>query len=347
MQQIICLVSIAILAVVPVSVGAIDDVPPSFDEIIDLLDLDPAIKERAMAGEIVTYDRKDSMERELAIGLVAVIDQPYPEFIEAVRGDRLFQFNEFVLDFARIEGPPDISKFEGLGYTAAEIGEVRGLLDVKPGEQFNLSAAEMEALDELRAKTEGLDDDQLIETVNEALRAFLAERLREYQQDGITGIAPYQRSRTKVTSPAEELQAANRAMADLKRSMPNFYSLLVNFPDARIREVEHRFYVLKLNIDDRPGFVISHRIYFFGQQFAALAERHIYSPHFYNSLQLVAGVIPEQDKSVVFYGTRTYTDQVAGFASGVKHSAGGKQLAEGITALLESLRRGVESGQAD
>ena len=46
--------------------------PPSFDQIIELLDLDPSIKERAMAGEIVTYDREDSMERELAIALVAV-----------------------------------------------------------------------------------------------------------------------------------------------------------------------------------------------------------------------------------------------------------------------------------
>ena len=347
MRKITLPVLVAIFTIAPVATNAIDDVPPSFDQIIELLDLDPSIKERAMAGEIVTYDREDSMERELAIALVAVIDRPYPEFIEAVRGDRLLQYNQFILDVSRIEGPPDVSKFEGIGYSIEEIGEVRALLEVKPGEQFNLSAEEMEALAELRSNTKGLDDAALIETVNEALRAFLAERLREYQQGGVEAIAPYQRSRNKATSPAEELEAANRAMADMKRTMPNFHNVLENFPGARVQEIEHRFYVFKLSIADRPGFVISHRIYFFGNQFAALAERHIYSPHFYNSLQLVAGVIPEQDKSVVFYGSRTYTDQVAGFASGVKHSAGGKQLAEGITALIEDLRRGVESESAN
>ncbi len=346
MRKIVLPLLAAILTIAPVATDAVDNVPPSFDQIIELLDLDRSMKERAMAGEIVTYDREDSMERELAIALVAVIDRPYSELIEAVRGDRLFQYNEFILDVARIEGPPDVSKFGGLGYTIEEIGEVRALLDVKPGEEFNLSADEMEALAELRGKTKGLDDAALIGTVNEALRAFLAERLREYQRDGVEGIAPYQRSRTKTTSPAEELEAANRAMEGMKRSMPNFHNVLENFPGATIQEIEHRFYVFKLNIADRPGFVISHRIYFFGNEFAALAERHIYSPHFYNSLQLVAGIIPEQDKSVVFYGNRTYTDQVAGFASGAKHSAGGKQLAEGIAALLEDLRRGVESEPA-
>ena len=111
--------------------------------------------------------------------------------IEAVRGDRLLQYNQFILDFTRIEGPPDVSKFEGIGYSIEEIGEVRALLEVKPGEEFNLSAEEMEALGELRSNTKGLDDAALIQTVNEALRAFLAERLREYQLGGVEAIAPY------------------------------------------------------------------------------------------------------------------------------------------------------------
>jgi hypothetical protein len=336
----------ALTAVTPLS-HAIDDLPPTFDEVISLLGLDPSIKERALAGEIVTYDRKDSMDRELALALVAVFDRPYDNMIDALRGNRLFQFNEFILDFVEIEGPPEESQFEQIGYTLDEIDEVRALLKAEPGEAFNLSAEEIERLEALRAQAEGLDDAALLETVNVALRNFLMTRLRRYQQEGLDGIASYQRSRKKSTSPAEELEAANRAMQDMRRSVPNFHGVLQNFPGARVREVEHRFYVFKLDIADRPGFVLSHRIYFFGNEFALLAERHIYSPHFYNSAQLVAGVIPHEDKTVVFYGSRTYTDQVAGFGSGVKHAVGGRELAEGIKALLTNIRNGVESGKAD
>ena len=63
MRKITLPLFVAIFSFAPVATNAIDDVPPSFDQIIELLDLDPSIKERAMAGEIVTYDREDSMER--------------------------------------------------------------------------------------------------------------------------------------------------------------------------------------------------------------------------------------------------------------------------------------------
>jgi hypothetical protein len=326
---------------------AIDDLPPTFDDVIALLGLDPSIKERTLAGEIVTYDREDSMDRELAIALVAAIDRPYAYMIDALRGNRLFQYNEFILDFAEIEGAAEKNKFAEIGYTIDEIDEVRALLAAEPGEKFNLSADEIRTLEALRVQAASLDDAALLDVINDALREFLANRLRRYQEEGLEGIASYQRGRKKATSPAEELDAANVAMEDMRRSVPNFHRVLQNFPGARIREVEHRFYVFKLNIADRPGFVLSHRMYFFGDEFALLAERHIYAPHYYNSAQLVAGVIPHEDKTVVFYGSRTYTDQVAGFGSGVKHSVGGKQLAEGIKALLSDIREGVESGQAD
>jgi hypothetical protein len=219
---------------------------------------------------------------------------------------------------------------------------VHAILAAEPGEKFNLSAEEIIRFRQLQAETEGLDDAALIETVNNALRRFLAERLRRYQETGLGGIATYQRSDTDMSSPAEELNAATLAMTDLKLFAPNFYSILQNYPDARIRDVEHRFYVFKHNIAGRPGFVLSHRIYFFGAEFAMLAARHIYAPHFYNSMQLVAGVIPHEDSTVLFYGNRSYTDQVTGFGSGIKHSVGGKQLEKGIKALITDIRAGIE-----
>jgi hypothetical protein len=346
MRQLTAFALIAGLAASPGFAQDAHDTPPTVDQVISLLKLDPSVKQRALAGEIVTFDREDSTDKELSVALVAVIKKPYDEVIAAVKGNRLFQFNEYILDFVEIKGAPDVSKFEKVGYTAAEADEVHAMLAAEPGEEFNLSAQEIETFRQLRAKATELDDTALIETVNEALRKFLAERLRRYQETGLTGIAGYQRSGEESSSPAAELDAATRAMQDLKRFAPNFYSILQNFPNAHIQNVEHRFYVFKVNVAGRPGFILSHRIYFFGKDFALLAERHIYASHFYDSLQLVAGLIPEGNSSVLFYGNRTYSDQVTGFGSSAKHAFGGEALAKEVSALIADIRAGIESGKA-
>ena len=299
---------------------------PTFDDVVELLALDPSVKDRALAGEIVMVDQVDSTEKELAIGLVSVIRAPYEEVIDAVKGNRLFRFHRHILDFAQVVGRPEESDLMRMGFVEAEADEVRAFLQAEPGERYNLSAEEIERLRSLRSEAGRLDDAGLVEAANGVLRKALADRLSRYQQAGLSGIATYQRSYGDVSSPAEELEAATRAVAELRRFAPGFYDILQRFPDVRVKDVEHRFYVFKFDIAGRPGFVLSHRVYLFGERFALLAERHIYAPHFYNSMQMLAGVIPHEDGTVLFYEGRTYTDQVAGF--GERHEAfGGRQAA--------------------
>ena len=326
---------------------ATDDLSSSFDQVITLLELDPLVKEKALSGEIVMVDREDSTHKELAIGLLAVIKKPYAHVSDVLKGDRLFQFQPHILEFAQIVGVPDAGKFHAIGYTEADVEEVRTLLAIGPGDLFNLSAAEIARFQQLKAEVEGLGDAALIDIVNDALHELLANRLLRYQEVGLDGIAHYQRSGGNTSSPAEELDSATRAMADLQLFAPNFHSILERFPDSGIQEVQHRFYVFKLNIAGRPGFVLAHRVYFFGDQLTLAAERHIYAPHFYNSLQIVAGLMPYEDYTVVFYSGRTYTDQVTGFGSGIKHSVGGKALSLSVEALITDIRDGIESGNAN
>ena len=243
---------------------ATDDLPPSFDQVITLLELDPLVKEKVLSGEIIMVDREDSIAKELAIGLLAVIKKPYAHVSDALKGDRLFQFHPHILEFAQIVGVPDASKFHVISYTEADVEEVRALLSIEPGDLFNLSAAEIARFQQLKAEVEGLGNAALIDIVNDALHEFLANRLLRYQEVGLDGIARYQRSGGKTSSPAEELDSATRAMADLQLFAPNFHSILERFPDSGIQEVQHRFYVFKLNIAGRPGFVLAHRIYSVG-----------------------------------------------------------------------------------
>jgi len=345
MRRLSVFVLVAVFAVFPGFTGANDDLSPSFDEVISLLKMDPSVKQRALAGKIVMLDRKNSIDKELALALVAVIRRPYNEVLNAVKGNRLFQFNEYILDFVEIKGSPDESKFQGLGFTTSDTDEGWALLEAKAGNRSNLSTEEIARFRKLRAEVAGLDDAAFIDAVNKVIHTSLAERLRRYQAMGLNGITTYQRSGEETSSPAEELVTATRAMEDMKRYAPEFFNILQNFPDAQLTDVEHRFYVFKADIEGRTGFILSHRIYFFGTEFTILAERHIYTPHSYNSLQLVAGIIPHEDSSVLFYGNRTYTDQVSGLGSSIKHSVGSEMMAEEIKALISDVRDGLESGK--
>jgi len=338
----LCLV--ALLAALPGFSVAVADVPPSFDEIIETLKLDPSVKGKALAGEIVMMNAVDSTEKELAIALVMVVKKPYAEVIEAMHSNHLFEFQENTLDFVEIKGEPDVNQLQNLGFNLAEAAEVRELLAAKAGDMFNLSAQEFAQIEALNARSGAFDDATLIETVNNTIREFMVERLRSYQKMGRKGIATYQRGTNSMSSPAEEIAAATAAVAGLKDFAPNFISTLENLPDTHVDGVEHRFFVFKLNIEGRPGFVLSHVIYFFGPDFSLAAQRHIYAPHFYNSLQLVAGVVPHENNTVVFYGNRTYTDQVSGFGQRIKHSVGGKQLTKNIKSMLADMRAGLEAG---
>jgi hypothetical protein len=111
---------------------ATDDLSPSFDQVIRLLELDPLVTERALSGEIIMVDREDSMYEELATGLIAVVKKPYAYVSDVVKADRLFQFHQHILEFAQIVGVPDASKFHAIGYIEADIEEVRAILAIGP-----------------------------------------------------------------------------------------------------------------------------------------------------------------------------------------------------------------------
>ena len=80
-----------------------------------------------------------------------------------------------------------------------------------------------------------------------------------------------------------------------------------------------------------------HRIIYSAQTGELILSRQFYAGHSYNSNQLVIACLPYLDGSLVFYANRTFTDQVAGFGSGLKHSIGQKQAKSEISKLLKNL----------
>jgi hypothetical protein len=165
--------------------------------------------------------------------------------------------------------------------------------------------------------------------VMDEYRSVLEGRLKAYQAGGMAAIEGYTRG-SKSAEPSEELKKAGEAGKLTKQAYPEIYNAIVNYPKGDQSKLKSTFMWLKQNVQDRPTFVLSHRMQFEDKGLVLRIERQFYVGQSYNSLQISVGLFPSGDKTTLFYLNRTSTDQVAGFMSGTRHSVGRKMMEKEI-----------------
>jgi hypothetical protein len=69
-----------------------------------------------------------------------------------------------------------------------------------------------------------------------------------------------------------------------------------------------------------------------------MVEEQFYVGHSYNANFLAAGALEVNGGSLIFYVNRTFTDQVAGFGSSLKHSIGRGQMLDQVADNLKRAR---------
>lgn len=73
-----------------------------------------------------------------------------------------------------------------------------------------------------------------------------------------------------------------------------------------------------------------------------IVSRQFYVGHSYNSSHVVAGGMPYKEGTLVFYSTRSSTDQVAGMGSSLKHSKGREQMKKEMIKRLQRLNKDLK-----
>jgi hypothetical protein len=173
-------------------------------------------------------------------------------------------------------------------------------------------------------------------------RDLLAERVKAYAAQGIDGIARYSRGK-KSAEPAKDLAHANPAKDSLIAEVaPAFRAALTRYPASPAASVESTLVWLLQDINGRPAVVLGHRLVGLEHADAFVAQRDFYVGHSFDALLVLAGCLPLGGQTIVFYGNRTYTEQVAGFASGAAHAIGRKIMIAEVVASLEAARAEVE-----
>jgi hypothetical protein len=311
----------------------------SADAIARALGLGAAEHARLQAGEIVASEIEETSEKQLAVALALQVPATLEEVAARVAEGTTLEANTAIQAYGEID-PAQVGEAAFAGITL-DTGEVRRLLAVEPGSELNLSTAEIAVFQDLAQRHEA-SDPAAADAVNAAWRQMLAGRLQAYLDGGLNGIAPYDRGGGDVSSAADDLRAAAEAATLVRQAVPELYQAFLAYPDQGVADAEHRFFWTQQVADDRPVYVLTHRMVQQRPDMLVLLSRDFYVSHSFNASQGAAGAMPVEGGVVVFYANRTSSDQVAGFMSGMRHEIGRGMMRDSLVEAMEEIRAAAQ-----
>lgn len=342
MPAVLCLISLA-LAMLAAPVGAAELM--SAAQVAQALGFDGAAQHELLGGEIVSVEREETTDKQLAISIGMLIQGDRDALAAAVRDGQTLKVSPGVLAFGRIDPAAPEAGLAGVAYTPDQIDEVRKLLEAQAGDEFNLSAEELASLRavSVRFRPMQASDPAAVQAVNEAYQSILLGRLRAYLAHGLAGLAPYERD-GGASDPAAELRAAAEASGLLQEAAPDMYRGLLDYPEQQPAGVQHAFFWIKEVANDRPVFTLNHRMVQRRPDGLILLSCTFYAGHSFNASLSAAGVLPVGPDNAVFYTNRTSSDQVAGFMQGMRHEMGRGMMRDALIESFEAIRARLGGG---
>ena len=309
---------------------------PRAQDVLAALPFSAAEKQHIVGGDVVTTSAKESSERELAVAMAFLVQQPPADLVGEFRAAGGLKTDRIISGYGEITGDGSLDDFKGLTLLPDREQATQRYLDAKPGEEWNLDTAEIAAFAALKAQHVAGTD--AVQPVEAEVRDMLLARYRAYRAGGLSAIAPYDRGGSK-RQPGEELMHASAASAAVVQCAPALQEVLLMYPQAKPAQIEERFFWINFTIDAQPTIALSHRL---AQQLDGggylVADRHYYVSRSHNTVQVVGGLLPVSEGTIVFWINRTSTDQAGGFASWLKRAIGdrimAKQMSDTFVKLL-------------
>lgn len=311
------------------------------DEVMTFLKFDASEKEALLKGKIlfIGIPEVEKTEKMVAVaGVMMMIHRPVAEVIDAcMDGETFRQYSEVIAFEPIVHQAPTESDFIDIGYSAKEMPEVRKLLNVKPGLEFNLSKEEIVRFQTIEPKDSGAN-----EKASTLYRNLLFDRYRLYLSKGLDGIPSYDRGGKRRSSPGEELKDAIESAWVVKKYFSDFYTAVLNYPKNGIEGARHRFYWVKKVLDERPAFVLSHHMLFVREGVALAYDIQFYVGHSYNSMLTLIGAVSYEGRTLLFCASRLFSDQVTGFTGRIKKAFGRKIISKMLAKHFEKVRTSLE-----
>jgi len=314
---------------------------PTSQQVLQDFGIDTEKTAQLERGEIVAFDVSETSQKELAIGVAMILPTPLPKIIDYIKRGNLTATDSDIIASNPLANNADINSFKKFAFTDKQLDEAKAFLEAEPGDEFNLSKSELDSLKSLQASLKDADNKTLLKTANQKYREILLQRLQAYRKGGLSGIAAYSRDNGNA-DPAAELRNDAVNSKAWARYFPELQQAWLNYPAALPPNSTEQFLWLNRKVEDRPTAILTHRIMVTGEAGGIIVSRQFYVGHSYNSSHVVAGGLPYKDGTLVFYSTRSSTDQVAGMGSSLKHSIGREQMKEEMIKRLERLTKDLK-----
>ena len=292
-------------------------------------------------GEIVAYDVSETSQKELAIGVAMILPVALPKIVDYIKRGNLGASESNIIASGSLTNNADVNSFKKFAFSDKQLDEAKAFLEAEPGSEFNLSKPEFDSLKSLQAGLEDADDKTLLKAANQKYREFLLQRLQAYRKSGLSGIAAYNRGNGNA-DPAAELRNDAVNSKAWARYFPELQQAWLNYPAALPPNATEQFTWANRNVEDRPTPILNHRVMVTSDAGGIVLARQFYVGHSYNSSHVVAGGLPYKDGTLVFYSTRSSTDQVTGIGSGLRHSIGREQLKKEMIKRLQRLNKDLK-----
>ena len=280
-------------------------------------------EKKLLAGKIITADLPETTDKMLAESFAIYAPIYTYKIADLVLSERVFQVDTNVLASGRIDPLKIEASLSKATFTSADAEEIKQLKNFTGGDTFNLSSEEIAKLREslMAGKTS-------TKALSKVYRDILAGRMKAYLKLGILGVASYNRGNEPQTSAANDLEAMTKASTLLAKDAPGLYRTFLGYPKDQSLHIEHGFFWVKRKVENRPTFVLEHRILEHSPSGGlVILRREFFVGHSYNAAQAISGAYTIANKgSLIFSTIRSSSDQVAGLMSGSRHTIARKMM---------------------
>jgi len=307
---------------------------PAVEEVLGVLGMDRAQIAELAEGHPVVYTLSEGSDDELAVGLAWYSPIPLAKVAGHFRQD-----NSISLDVG-VTAHGILTEHSGAGSLATVTlprEEAQTLLNAEPGDKFNLSLQEIEKLKVFKQTLKQMPHKTIEDVAGEHFRAILLQRYKAYRHGGTNAIAPYAREEGLNSKPSLELRQAANESDLLARYLPALHKAWLDYPKALPPGAVEAFPWVEKNVEGRSAAILRHRVNMDWNGGVLVLTREFYAAHSYNSSQWITGCLPYRDGTVVFQQVRSFTDQVTGMASDIKHIVGRKLLKGKMLKFYERL----------
>ncbi|MGZ8097279.1 MAG: hypothetical protein ACXWUD_13660 [Methylosarcina sp.] len=308
--------------------------PPPADEVLRALGMNQARIGELAQGRPVAHALNERSADELAAVIAVYLPVPLARVAQHLRRDNPDLLDVDVIAHGLLS---EQSGAASLAPVFLPEEETEALLNAEPGDEFNLSGEEIDSFKTLKKTLKRKSPKALENAVLQRYREILFRRFEAYRRGGTPAIAPYARGHEPDSKPSLELRQAANAIALVARYFPALHQTWLNYPKPLPPDASEAFPWVEKKVENRPAAILRHRISMDWHGGILVLTREFYAAHSYNSSQWVTGCLPYRGGTVVFQQVYSYTDQVAGLASNVKHIVGRELLKDKMLKSFERL----------